>query len=321
MAEQQQEKYPKRVMIQEIVDFFHLEQITGNPDSLNRWVVIPDINRPGFELSGYYEPTEPRRVVIIGSKEINYIKNLSDEEQRRRYQQITDGLTPMIIVTRGNPVPPVLVEVAQSRNFPIFRTEMPTYQFMVDLITFLDERLALEQSMSGELVIVYGKGILLTGESGMGKSETALELIRDGQVLVSDDRVDLQKIHNTIVGHAPAILKGMMEIRGIGIVDIERMFGANCLADKGTVDLRIHLVKYDPSMEIERIGDEGPKYTTIMGVSVPTIELPVSSGRSISTLVEAAVMNFLLEQEGYDSAKVFKERLHVLLNQNKEQQG
>ena len=226
----QEQDYTKRVMISEIVSFFHLEQITGNEDSLNRWVVVPDINRPGFELSGYYEPTQPRRVIILGNKEIEYIAQLNDEQQRERYKNITDGLTPMIIVTRNNPIPPILIEVAQQQNFPLFRTPIITYQFMVDLITFLDERLAMEETISGELLIVYGKGILLTGESGMGKSETALELIREGQVLVSDDRVDVQKIHNAVIGHAPEMLKGMMEIRGIGIVDVERMYGANCLA-------------------------------------------------------------------------------------------
>ncbi len=315
----QEQDYTKRVMISEIVSFFHLEQITGNEDSLNRWVVVPDINRPGFELSGYYEPTQPRRVIILGNKEIEYIAQLSDEQQRERYKNITDGLTPMIIVTRNNPIPPILIEVAQQQNFPLFRTPIVTYQFMVDLITFLDERLAMEETISGELLIVYGKGILLTGESGMGKSETALELIREGQVLVSDDRVDVQKIHNAVIGHAPEMLKGMMEIRGIGIVDVERMYGANCLADKAAVDLLIHLTPYDTSKEYERIGDEFPHFTNILGINVPTVELPVSPGRSISSLVEASVMNYLLLAKGYDSSAIFKSRLQDLLLKNKEE--
>lgn len=315
----QEQDYTKRVMIGDIVSFFRLEQITGNADSLNRWVVIPDINRPGFELSGYYEPTEPRRVVILGNKEIDYIARLSPEEQRERYTSITDGLTPMIIITRNNPVPPVLADVAWEQNFPLFRTPAITYQFMVDLMTFLDERLAVEETISGELLMVYGKGILLTGESGMGKSETALELIRDGQVLVSDDRVDVQKIHNTVVGHAPKVLKGMMEIRGIGIVDIERMYGANCLADRVTIDLLIHFTPYKKDNEYARIGDEIPQFTDILGVSVSTIELPVSPGRSLAALVEAAVMNYLLRAEGYDSSLIFKNRLHDLLVENQKE--
>ena len=216
----------KKVMIQEIVDFFGLEQLTGNADALNRWVVIPDVNRPGFELSGYFKPTEPRRVVIIGNKEVEYISHLGEQEQRERFDSITDGLTPMIIITKNNEIPPILKEVAIERNFPIFRTGSDTYRMMVDLITFLDEKLAPEETLSGDLIVVYGKGVLITGESGMGKSEIAMELVRDGQVFVADDRVDVQKIHNSLYGHAPELLRGMLEIRGIGIIDVERMFGA-----------------------------------------------------------------------------------------------
>ncbi len=299
-----------KVMIEEIVDFFGLEQLTGNKDSLNRWVVIPDVNRPGFELSGYFEPTEPRRVVIIGNKEIDYISHLGESEQRSRFPSITDGFTPMIIITKNNTIPPILKEVAEERNFPIFRTGSDTYRMMVDLITFLDEKLAPEETLSGDLLVVYGKGVLLTGESGMGKSEIAMELVRDGQVLVADDRVDVQKIHNNLYGHAPQILRGMLEIRGIGIIDVERMFGANKLAKRHRIDLVINLVRYDASEEYERIGDEMTSFTKIMGVSIPAMSLPVSPGRSMCALIETAVSNFILKQEGYNSTEEFKERLH-----------
>ena len=300
----------KKVMIQEIVDFFGLEQLTGNADSLNRWVVIPDVNRPGFELSGYFKPTEPRRVVIIGNKEIEYIGHLEEYQQRERFASITDGLTPMIIITKNNEIPPVLKAVAIERNFPIFRTGSDTYRMMVDLITFLDEKLAPEETLSGDLMVVYGKGVLITGESGMGKSEIAMELVRDGQVLVADDRVDVQKIHNNIYGHAPELLRGMLEIRGIGIIDVERMFGANKLAKSHRIDLAINLVRYDASEEYERIGDEMTSSTRIMGVSIPVMSLPVSPGRSMCALIETAVSNFILKQEGYNSTEEFKERLH-----------
>ena len=300
-------------MIQEIVDFFSLEQLTGNEQSLNRWVVIPDVNRPGFELSGYFKPTEPRRVVIIGNKEIEYIGHLSDDEQRARFPSITDGLTPMLIITKNNEIPPILKEVAMERNFPVFRTRNDTYRMMVDLITFLDERLAPEETLSGDLMVVYGKGVLITGESGMGKSEIAMELVRDGQVLVADDRVDVQKIHNSLYGHAPELLRGMLEIRGIGIIDVERMFGANNLSPRSRIDLVIHLVKYDASEEYERIGDEMTAYTNIMGVNIPAMSLPVSPGRSMRALIETAVSNFILKEEGYNSTEEFKERLHEML--------
>lgn len=310
-----------KVMIQEIVDFFGLEQLTGNADSLNRWVVIPDVNRPGFELSGYFAPTEPRRVVIIGNKEIEYVSHLGEAEQRARFPSITDGFTPMIIITKNNDIPPILREVAEERNFPIFRTKNDTYRMMVDLITFLDEKLAPEETLSGDLLVVYGKGVLLTGESGMGKSEIAMELVRDGQVLVADDRVDIQKIHNNLYGHAPELLRGMLEIRGIGIIDVERMFGANKLAKRHRIDLVINLVRYNASEEYERIGDEMTSYTRIMGLSIPAMSLPVSPGRSMCALIETAVSNFILKQEGYNSTEEFKERLHSELMRKSSAKG
>jgi serine kinase of HPr protein (carbohydrate metabolism regulator) len=170
---------------------------------------------------------------------------------------------------------------------------------VVDLITYLDEKLAEETTVSGVLMSVYGKGVLLLADSGMGKSETALELIRDGQVLIADDRVDLQKIHNSIVGHAPDLLKGMLELRGIGIVDVARMYGANCLMDKHVVDLVINLVKYDPNDEYERLGEVSSRFTRILDILIPTIVLPVRTGRSMRILIESAVTNFILKEEGY----------------------
>lgn len=309
----------KKVMIREIVDFFGLEQCTGNEESLNRWVVIPDVNRPGFELSGYFKLTEPRRIVIIGNKEIEYIGHLTEDEQRGRFPAITDGLTPMLIITKNNEIPPVLKQVAIERNFPIFRTKSDTYRMMVDLITFLDERLAPEETLSGDLMVVYGKGVLITGESGMGKSEIAMELVRDGQVLVADDRVDVQKIHNVLYGHAPKLLRGMLEIRGIGIIDVERMFGANSLVKRNKIDIVINLVRYDASEEYERIGDEMTSFTRIMGVNIPAMSLPVSPGRSMRALIETAVSNFILKQEGYNSTEEFKARLHAeILRKNQD---
>ncbi len=306
-------QYSKQVKISEIKEFFQLEQVTGNEESLKRWVVIPDVYRPGFELCGYFQPTDPRRIIIIGKKEIEFISNLSEADQRERFQPITDGLTPMIIVTHYNEVPPILKEVASAKNFPIFRSPSATYRFVVDLITYLDEKLAPEETVSGDLVVVYGKGVLLMGESGQGKSETALELIKDGQVLVSDDRVDLQKIHNQLVGHAPDILRGMLEIRGIGIIDVERMFGANKIANDADVDIVIKLVPFSQNEEYERIGDEMTGSITIMGIKVPMMEIPVSPGRSTKDLVETAVTNYILKEEGYNSTATFKKRLYTML--------
>ncbi len=306
-------EYKKKVLVRDIAKYFNLEQITGDETSLNRWVVVADMNRPGFELSGYFKFTEPRRIVIIGQKEIEYISHMTEQEQRDRYPKITDGFTPMLVVTRNNEVPPILIEIGKQLNFPIFRTPQETSRFQVDLVSYLDEKLAPEDTISGVLLVVYGMGVLLTGESGIGKSETALELIRNGQVLVADDRVDVQRIHNHIHGHSPELLKGRMELRGIGIIDAQRMYGASCVKDRNRIELVIELKQYNPNAEYERVGDITPHYTNILNVMIPTIIMPVSPGRSVSALIESAVTNFQLKQSGYDASQQFREDLHAFL--------
>ncbi len=308
-----EKEYKKKVLVRDIAKYFNLEQITGDETSLNRWVVVADMNRPGFELSGYFKFTEPRRIVIIGQKEIEYISHMTEQEQRDRYPKITDGFTPMLVVTRNNEVPPILIEIGKQLNFPIFRTPQETSRFQVDLVSYLDEKLAPEDTISGVLLVVYGMGVLLTGESGIGKSETALELIRNGQVLVADDRVDVQRIHNHIHGHSPELLKGRMELRGIGIIDAQRMYGASCVKDRNRIELVIELKQYNPNTEYERVGDITPHYTNILNVMIPTIIMPVSPGRSVSALIESAVTNFQLKQSGYDASQQFREDLHAFL--------
>ena len=315
------QEYTKKVLVRDIKNFFNLEQITGDDSSLNRWVVVADMNRPGFELSGYFKLTEPRRIVIIGNKEIEYISHMSEQEQRERYPKITDGLTPMIVITRGNEVPPILKEVGMQNNFPIFRTQQQTSRFQVDLVSYLDEKLAEEDTLSGVLLVVFGMGVLLTGDSGVGKSETALELIRNGQVLVADDRVDVQRIHNHIHGHAPELLRGKMELRGIGIIDAQRMYGASCVKDRNRIELIIELNPFNPNAEYERVGDITPHYENILGINIPKIVIPVSPGRSMSALIESAVTNYQLKKTGFDAAEMFRQDLRTYLVKADEEQA
>ena len=310
-------RYDKKVTIREIKNFFKFEQLTGDDQALERWTVVPDVNRPGFELCGFDQKTEPRRIVLIGNKESDFIKLMSPEDQRNRFALLTDGLTPAIIITKNNELPPILAEIANHNNFPILRTALETYRTITDVITFLDERLSPEDTMSGVLMSVYGKGVLLTGESGMGKSETALELIRNGHVLIADDRVDVQHIHNDVYGHAPVMLKGLLEIRGIGVIDVEKMFGASSLGDEVKIDLVIKLVPFEAEAEYNRIGDEAQRFTKIFEVLVPTIILPISAGRNVGVLVESAVTNFRLQEAGYNSSNEIRDRFREFSGKDK----
>lgn len=313
--------YEKKVSIRELVDYFKFERLTGNEESLNRWTVVPDVNRPGFELCGFYKMAEPRRIVVIGNKETEFIHTMSEADQRARFPLITDGLTPALIITKNNELPPILKEVAESTNFPILRTNMETYRLMTDIITYLDEKLAPEDTMSGTLMSIRGVGVLLTGESGMGKSETALELIRQGNVLISDDRVDVMHIHNHIIGHAPNIIKGLLEIRGIGIIDVEKMFGAMTITDSAQLDLVIKLVPFEAEADYNRLGDETSRYTRILDVLVPTLILPVSAGRNTAALIESAVSNFRLAEVGFSSADEVRNRFRDFMNAANEREG
>lgn len=315
------DSYEKKVSIRELVDYFKFERLTGNEESLDRWTVVPDVNRPGFELCGFYKMAEPRRIVVIGNKETEFIRTMSEADQRARFPLITDGLTPALIITKNNELSPILKEVAESTNFPILRTNMETYRLMADIITYLDEKLAPEDTMSGTLMSIKGVGVLLTGESGMGKSETALELIRQGNVLISDDRVDVMHIHNQIVGHAPSIIKGLLEIRGIGIIDVEKMFGAMTITDSAQLNLVIKLVPFEAEADYNRLGDETSRYTRILDVLVPTIILPVSAGRNTAALIESAVSNFRLEQVGFSSADEVRNRFRSFMNEANERGG
>ncbi len=308
--------YTKQVTVRQIVEFFKYDRLTGDDKSLDRWTVVPDINRPGFELCGVARPSDPRRIVIIGNKESEYISHMSEQEQRERFPMLTDGLTPLIIITKGNVLPPILKEVAEKQNFPIVGTKSETYRVIADIISYLDEQLALEDTISGTLMSVYGKGVMLTGESGMGKSETALELIRNGHMLISDDRVDVVHFHNTIMGYSPKITKGLLEIRGIGIIDVEKMFGASVLSDRSQIDMVINLVNFDENVNYNRIGDEEDHYTRILGMDIPTIILPVSAGRNMRILIESAVTNFRLQKDGYHSSQEIKQRFSQFVGRN-----
>jgi len=314
-------EYSNRCTMRKLTEYFKFEQLCGNNQALDRWVVVPDLNRPGLELSGFFEHTEPRRIVVLGDKEMAYIQTMGAEHQRYVFEKLTDGWTPSIIITRSHECPPILMEVAQAKNFPIFRTTLKTYQLMVDVISYLDEQLSESDAIHGVLMSVYGKGVLITGESGMGKSELGLELIRKGHVLIADDRVDVRRIHNTIYGSAPELLKGYLELRGIGIIDIERMFGASSMLDTMRIDFVVYLEKWQDGKAYKRVSMDSQFSMPILGIDIPKMVFPVKEGRNLSVLIEAAVTDFTLKEKGIDAAKSFDDRVYDYIVQQNQEQG
>lgn len=307
----------KKVYVKDLMNKLGYECITGDEKALNREIKVPDVNRPGLELTGYYLHSQRERVVLLGNKEMGFISGMSNEVEYSSFDFLTQKETPCIIITRDLACPAKLKEIAQRKNFPLLLCKDKTSRAMVEVVTYLDSELAPMKTMHGVFLQIYGKGVMLTGESGMGKSEIALELIKKGHLLVADDRVDCAVIHKQIIGQAPEILKQMLEIRGVGIINVSKMFGVASVLDKATVDLNIHIEPWKPDKQYDRLGSEEKKYTEILGVQIPKLVIPVKEGRSMGVIIESAVTNYLLSSVGQDSAKEFEQRVLNLIERNK----
>lgn len=300
------------VTVGELLNKFHFVLLCGNQEALARPILVREINRPGPEILGYFEHTDYSRLQFFGHKEQFLVRTLKEDEQRDRFSKLLHAKTPAIIVTQGQPCPPILHEIAKEKNFPILLTPEKTSFVSVAVTMFLTERLAPATSLHATLIEVMGSGVLLTGKSGIGKSEIALELIKRGHRLVADDRVDLVRSGEEILGHAPEILRGLIEVRGIGLVNVTRMFGITALKERQQVDYLIHLVDYNPNDTYDRLGAD-IRTQTILDLPVPSIEIPVTSGRSMADLVEVAVMNMRLKESGFSATDEFESRYHAIL--------
>ena len=285
-------------------------QITGDEESLEREIYVAEINRPGFELAGFFKHSDFRRVILLGEKEIAFIGEMNRESQLACFSKLVNDETPCIIIAKGYPCPDILKNIATKRHFPIFLTNQATGRVSIDLTSALDEALAAETLMHGVFLSIYGKGVIIRGDSGIGKSEIALELIKRGHLLIADDAVELYHLGQHIVGKAPEVLKNLLEIRGIGVIDASKMFGVGSVLPRDNVDLIIQLERWLPSREYTRIGvEEDDVYEDILSIQIPKVVVPVTGGRNMSVIIEAAVMNMQLKESGFDSSKEFVNRI------------
>lgn len=292
---------------------FNFVQITGNQEARQREITVANTNRPGLELAGFYRKEEPKRIVILGNKEIAYIKTLDDLTQALRFDHITKDETPMLLIANGHPCPKALFEIAGRKNFPVFLSAMETAEVIIAIATYLDDYLAPRESIHGVLMNVYGRGVMITGKSGIGKSELALELIQRGHSLVADDRVDIRVIKGKIHGTAPELLRELLEIRGIGVIDVTKLFGLRSYLESDVIDFVVELTSWDDTKNYLRTGVEEQEYTNYLGVDIPLLEFPVREGRYLAVLVEAAVSDFLLKQRGIFSSQLFDERVRSFM--------
>lgn len=309
------------VTVRDLVRRFDWSLVAGNDAALKRTIDDAETTRPGLELAGFFPKKQSRRLIILGDTELDFInENMDEVSQRRAFEWLTAPRTPAIIVTNDQECPPILQEIAIRKNFPVLSSPHKTGHVIVSVTNYLDEMLAKSIIMHGELVQIYGVGVLITGSSGMGKSEIVLELIRRGHQLVADDRVDIFHIHNQLIGKAVRMIEGFMELRGVGIIDVKRMYGVSSIADSCDIDFIVHLEPFTAGTDYDRVGIEEKEYEEILGVKVLKMRIPVTYGRPMSTIIETAVTNYLLLREGFDSAKEFEERVlqEIARNQDKE---
>jgi len=274
-----------------------------------------EFNRPGLQLSGYYEHFAMERPQIFGNAEMGYLMGLPEKDRLAAIKRFFSYDIPCVILCRGHTLTPDMLALARARNLPVLGSDMSTTVFIVSAIMYLNRVLAPRMTMHAVLVDVYGVGVLLTGDSGVGKSEAALELVKRGHQLVADDVVDICRVNETrLVGEAPETIRHFMEIRGIGIIDIRQMYGIGSVLMSKSIDLEIHLEQWNEAKEYDRLGLDD-KFTTIMEVQVPTLVLPVKPGRNLAIIIEVAARNISLKRMGYSAARELDRRLGDLMNQ------
>jgi len=298
----------RKVKVSELVEQFQLEVVAGE-GGLRRQIGTDDLYRPGLEVAGYFAYYPAERVQILGRTELAFLETLTPAVRRERMDRLCTDVTPCFIVTRGQNPPVELIEAADMRQVPVLRSAIATTTLQSRLTNFLEKRLAPKVTIHGVLVDVYGVGMLITGGSGIGKSETALELVKRGHRLVADDAVEIwQTADNLLYGTAPELIRHLLEIRGLGILNIMTLFGAGAIRTSKQITLVVRLEAWQQDKQYDRLGlDE--ETTRILDTEVPMITVPVRPGRNLAVILEAAAMNFRLKRMGYNAALQFTNRL------------
>ncbi len=308
------------ISLQKIIEKMNLTNLTPEIAVDKIKITQPDINRPALQIAGYYEYFDATRLQIVGFVEHNYMEELSDDRKRESYEKLLSFDIPAIVFCRDLRPNNIFMEIAIAHGIPLLSTTKETSNFMAEIIRWLNVKLAPCISVHGVLLDVYGEGVLITGESGIGKSEAALELIKRGHRLVTDDVVELRKVSDdTLVGSAPDITKHFIELRGIGIVDVKALFGASSVKDTQEVDLVIRLEDWDKEKEYDRLGVE-ENYIEYLGNKVVCNNLLVRQGRNIVIICEAGAVNYRQKKMGYNAAQELYARVQQSLAKRREEE-
>jgi len=288
--------------IKTLLEKFDFEILNIQESSYEKQIETAEFNRPGLELVGYFDYTDFKRPIILGLKEIRFIETLKKEDQERCFDFLTRERIPYILIARGLQCPSLLLDVCIKKNFPLFRSKTETSVLINEIMQFVNEKTALQELCHGTLLEIFGMGVLLVGKSGIGKSESALELIKKGHRLISDDSIITYKIYNKIYGKSPKHLKNLLEVRGIGVIDVSKIFGITSVIDFKTIDYVVELVSLEEINAFERLTLDEP-VKSILDVDIPLIRIPVTGGRFISDLIEVGITNLKLKSQGFNATK------------------
>lgn len=296
------------VYLKDIIEAMNLEIIHAARDLDDIKIYSSEISRPGLQLVGFFEKFVPERIHIIGNAEHEYLEELSDEERYKSIEKFFQYPISSLIISRDLVVFPEILELAKKYDRTIIITGEPTSKLINDIINYVDLKLAAETRLHGVFVEVYGVGVLITGKSGVGKSETALDLVIRGHRLISDDIVIIKKLEDKLIGRSPELTRHFMEIRGLGILDIERLYGVGSIKNYENINLVTELELWDESKEYDRLGlDE--KLTEILDMQIPTVTIPVRPGRNVAMIIEVATRNFRQKLLGYNAAIELNNRI------------
>ena len=284
-------------------------EVVNEVDASKRPITESNLHRPGLALAGYVDLFTYQRVQVLGNTENQYLNNLAPEARRTAFRNLIQFPIPCIVLTESNMLASELVEQATEAGVPVYRTPVPSTEFMAVLRDFLNDQFALQQTIHGSLVDVYGIGLLLIGKSGIGKSEVALDLVERGHRLVADDVVIVTKKEETVLmGSGTDLVQHFMEIRGLGLVDVRAMFGIRAIRFQKRVEVVVKMQLWDPDEEYTRLGMVEDEYP-ILGTDLPMVKLPITPGKNVTVICEVIAMNHLLRHYGYDPAEIFAQRL------------
>jgi len=297
------------VLLSELVSEFNLEFFYKSSDYEKIHVTVDDISRPGLHLAGFFDHYEPMRVYVCGTVETAYLQKLSAEERLIIFDHFLSYKIPALIIARGIEALPECLEMAKKHDITVLSTKDTTSYIVSSLITYLKSALAPRITRHGVLVEIYGEGILIVGDSGIGKSETAIELVKRGHRLIADDAVEIKKVSSReLVGAAPEVLRHYIELRGIGVINVAKLFGMGAVKDSSNIDLIINMVPWRDGEAYDRLGME-TQYTEILDVKVPSITVPITPGRNLAVIFEVAAMNNRQKRMGYNAALEFTEQM------------